>query len=65
MQFDARFLGLMLLGSLLVGAFAGAGLAAATRTASVDATECVSTIREGVMTERLRPESFIVADVVR
>lgn len=64
MQFDARVLGLMLVSSLLAGALAGASLAAAT-TASGEPTVCVSTIREGVMTERLRPESFILANVVR
>jgi len=60
MQFDVRFLGLMLLSSLL----AGAGLAAAT-TPSVEPMVCASTIRVGVMTERVRPESVIVASVVR
>jgi hypothetical protein len=64
MQFDGRFLGLMLVTSLLAGALAGAGLATATTT-SIEPTVCASTTREGVMTERLRPESLIVANVVR
>ena len=64
MQFDGRFLGLMLLSTLLAGALAGAGLAAVT-TPSVEPVVCASTIRVGVMTERVRPESVIVARVAR